>query len=606
MGDGLGLGAYGTRWEEAFKQVDKWLTAYFEGVTRLGPDALCKYPNRTPRAGWRVPVDCASGRRRRFDILIGAAFPFEPPRIALVDAPPYLTWPHLESDGYLCLLPAGATVMFEEPVGVVENLLKEAVEWLEASEAGQNIDDFRAEFASYWSADAAAPQVRSLLRADGPSRSILVHRLQGIYVVADEAETLTRWLDHAVPLKEGPSREIEPALLVWLDKPMLPSEYPSSAAALVGRVQAAGLVADLEKIAAKQSERIVAVVGALSQNGPVFAGIILRPNATRRGGPRRGRGFEDGFRPGRTPTALLANRVLSGMRSLKAKVERVDASWIHGRDADPDLPVLRSARVAIVGCGSLGGPVALSLAEAGVGKLDLIDPEELRAANVGRHPLGAPEIGLNKARALSDRIKAAYPHINHVEHYMERWEHLILRRPEVLEEADLIISTIGGWSSEGALNAWRHDRENKPDLLFGWTEPYGVAGHVVGSVGGRGCLACGLRSWGEPSLTVADWPSGAGLRGEPACGVMFQPYGAVEAAHIVALIAEAAVDVLLNRAGEPFHRIWVARERILTRAGGVWSKAWTAACGGRPSGGVSVDRCWPKRADCPICGPATR
>jgi hypothetical protein len=241
-----------------------------------------------------------------------------------------------------------------------------------------------------------------------------------------------------------------------------------------------------------------------------------------------------------------------------------------------------------------------------VGSLDLVDPETLGAANVGRHPLGASEIGKFKAKALAARIQSDYPHILRVEGHCERWEVMAAREPEQFAQADLLISAVGDWAPEAALNAWRHDRGNRPDLLFGWTEPYAVAGHAVGLVGGQGCLACGLSKWGEPILPVAAWPSGTGRRSEPACGVIYQPYGPVEAAHVAALVTEAAIDVLVGRVEAPFHRVWVARESILARAGGVWSDGWKVANAGAPAGGRIVELVWAKRAGCPICATTSQ
>ena len=287
---------------------------------------------------------------------------------------------------------------------------------------------------------------------------------------------------------------------------------------------------------------------------------------------------------------------------MKAGVERVDAEWIHGRGNDPDLPRLREAKVVVIGCGSLGGPLALGLAQTGVGSLDLIDPEVLKAANVGRHPLGASEVGLSKAKALAARIQADYPHIRRSEGFLEGWEEAATRDANLLTQADLIISTIGEWAPEAALNAWRHDQQSRPDMLFGWTEPHANAGHLVALVRNEGCLACGLSDWGEPLLPVADWPNGTGQRGEPACGVLYQPYGPVEIAHVAALITEAAIDTLLGRITKPAHRVWVAREAILQRAGGIWSKAWRATAEGEPKGARIEERPWARHTGCAVCG----
>lgn len=279
----------------------------------------------------------------------------------------------------------------------------------------------------------------------------------------------------------------------------------------------------------------------------------------------------------------------------------MDPGWIHGRDSDPDLPRLRESKVFLAGCGSLGGPLTLALAQAGVGNLTLIDPEVLKAANVGRHPLGASEIGRSKAKALAARAQLGYPHVRRCVGEMDNWETAAERDPTLLLSADLVVSTIGEWGAEAALNAWRLDHSPDIRLLFGWTEPHAVAGHAVGLIGVDGCLACGLADWGEPLLPVASWPKGAGQRGEPACGVLYQPYGPVEIAHVVAMITEAAIDVLLGRATRSFHRIWIAREAAIKRVGGVWSDPWMAATAGDAKGARVVERSWEPRGDCPIC-----
>ncbi len=602
MADGPDLGAATTRWDEAYARLDHWLATSAAGISRLGSEAARLYPARKARDGWRVPISFGS-RKLRFDILVVNGFPFQPPRLFLVDRPPHLTWPHIESDGYLCLLPNAAAVSARDPVALLKHLLAEAVQLVEVSEAEGNLGDFRAEFLSYWSADKDAPLVRSLLEPRGPSRAIVVHRTKPLYLVGEDRATLATWLDHASGRTPAKAREFDPALLLWLDQPMLPSEYPASSADIVERVRQVGLGAELDRLGADQLQRIVVMIGAPSPHGPAFAAVILKPKMPARSGfsPRPNGGIERGFRPGHAPPPVLAQRFLGSTCLAKATVERVDAGWIHGRDNDPELPRLRAAKVVFIGCGSLGGPIALGLAQAGVGSLDLIDPDVLKAANVGRHPLGTTEIGLSKAKALASRIQADYPHIGSCRATFAGWEDVAVSEPARLLEADLIVSTIGDWAPEATLNAWRQDCASCPDLLFGWTEPHAVAGHAVGLVRGEGCLACGLSDWGDPFLNVAAWPNGAGQRGEPACGVLYQPYGPVEMSHVAALVTGAAVDALLRRVAAPFHRVWVGREATLRRAGGAWSDTWVAASDGAPRGGYMEERPWQPRAGCVIC-----
>lgn len=81
-------------------------------------------------------------------------------------------------------------------------------------------------------------------------------------------------------------------------------------------------------------------------------------------------------------------------------VDRADHAWIHGRDVDAGPLSLADKRVVILGCGSIGSPVAKLLATAGVGKLTFVDPEFLTWSNVGRHYLECfPQVSVEKTKA---------------------------------------------------------------------------------------------------------------------------------------------------------------------------------------------------------------
>lgn len=67
----------------------------------------------------------------------------------------------------------------------------------------------------------------------------------------------------------------------------------------------------------------------------------------------------------------------------------------------PELDGLASAKVVLVGAGSLGSPVALELAKAGVGRLLIIDDDRYDANNAVRHVLGVSNAGSHKAIALA-------------------------------------------------------------------------------------------------------------------------------------------------------------------------------------------------------------
>jgi molybdopterin/thiamine biosynthesis adenylyltransferase len=73
-----------------------------------------------------------------------------------------------------------------------------------------------------------------------------------------------------------------------------------------------------------------------------------------------------------------------------------------GHDA---LAQLAKKSVAIVGLGSGGGFVALSLAMSGVGRFVLIDDDEVALTNVVRHVADLRDVGRPKVEAVADLIK---------------------------------------------------------------------------------------------------------------------------------------------------------------------------------------------------------
>ncbi len=65
---------------------------------------------------------------------------------------------------------------------------------------------------------------------------------------------------------------------------------------------------------------------------------------------------------------------------------------------------ISTAVIAVCGLGGLGSNIAVSLARAGVGKLILIDFDQVDVSNLHRQQYKASQVGLDKTQALSQNL----------------------------------------------------------------------------------------------------------------------------------------------------------------------------------------------------------
>lgn len=565
-------------------------------------ELTAQYPRKSFRKGWQFE-GVIGGMKTTLNLLLPFDFPYAPPSFGLVPPPRILTYPHVEEDGMLCLLFDGALVDPGQPVEVVKQLLSDAVGLLEKSYAGENQGDFRDEFLSYWSRVDTLPakHFQSLVDPIGPSRVIRVWHGANAYSFAEDERALIEWLGNLGDKKQFATY---PAGLIWLKLPMLPDQYPKNNAGVLATVRELGdenALRVLRSLAVAAEDGFDLLVGACASTGVCFAGVgVSKPTGSRSPYSKQSSPLTKGFRPGHVPKDILATRYLnSAVPVTRHEVDRADHAWIHGRDVDAGQFSLASKRVVIIGCGSIGSLVAKTLATAGVGTMTFIDPQKLDWPNIGRHFLGAKYVGIEKAKGMKDELQANFPHLS-FDHRVGSWEAVADSEADILNAADLIVSAVGHWSSEGLLNKWQR-RGDRPPVVYGWTEQFASAGHAVAIFATGACFQCQLSEHGESKLRVTRW-SGSTLRQEPACGIMFQPYGPVELNNSANLVAELAVDVLLGTTTSQTEKIWASRESIVTSNGGAWTEEWLELAAANVRGAFTVERAWIQDSECPVCG----
>src|SRR4029077_13109400 len=78
---------------------------------------------------------------------------------------------------------------------------------------------------------------------------------------------------------------------------------------------------------------------------------------------------------------------------------------------------LNEAKVVCIGAGGLGSPAALYLAAAGIGKLGLVDFDDVDLSNLQRQILhGTKDVGRKKLDSARDRLRDVNPTIDIVTH----------------------------------------------------------------------------------------------------------------------------------------------------------------------------------------------
>lgn len=156
----------------------------------------------------------------------------------------------------------------------------------------------------------------------------------------------------------------------------------------------------------------------------------------------------------------------------------INAEFLYARNLGA-MPNLAKKKIALIGCGTIGGFLAANLAQGGAGtlggRLDVFDRENLMPSNLGRHLLGMPYLGRNKAVGCATYIRDQFPHVEVTAHAGDALENI-----GSLSGFDLVIDATGEEALSIALNhhAVRH-RPAFPPMIFVWIAGNGAAAQAI-------------------------------------------------------------------------------------------------------------------------------
>lgn len=143
--------------------------------------------------------------------------------------------------------------------------------------------------------------------------------------------------------------------------------------------------------------------------------------------------------------------------------------------------------VAILGLGSGGSRIAVDLGMTGIGKIILVDHEELELPNIIRHEGGLPDIGKNKTE-ISKRIIENHNPFTVVETYDIDATNEIETIEGIIKRSDLIIGATGSAQVNNIIN--QIARENGKTVVYGGVFRKAEGGYVFISTSDGPCFNC--------------------------------------------------------------------------------------------------------------------
>lgn len=427
----------------------------------------------------------AAGVAERVRIVIDDFEFREIPDIYLAPGSPLLSSvnPHVAPGGKICYRTQGLGVLnAHAPANAIAACLREATEVIEMARKGGQLarTEIQREFAAYWD---GAPLMSCGITGNDKT-FILISEAEGrpqsywVYENFELASALVRSMGmtaefrvktftvrSAVPLRvgsEGPPKDMRQAMK-WLRS--------------LDRNLETRVVKVLETEDFFKDEEAFILI--LASN----ASVCLRPlleKKDRQHFAKRPREFPHRLRhPFAAPIGLK-----------RYTVEDASPMFIHTRN---DQGTLENKRVLLIGAGSIGGYLADALARQGAGlgrgRLTIIDPQVLRAENLGRHRLGVDSLLKDKATALADRLRTEMPWLNIECHVGDA-----LAWPALFHQ-DLVIDATGEEALGRALNIAHQglDRDAKaPPILYVWIagEGEGAQALWVDHDQSYGCWEC--------------------------------------------------------------------------------------------------------------------
>jgi molybdopterin/thiamine biosynthesis adenylyltransferase len=241
------------------------------------------------------------------------------------------------------------------------------------------------------------------------------------------------------------------------------------------------------------------------------------------------------------------------------EVERYSRQLVLPEWSEAAQLALREASVLVVGAGALGSPVAAYLAGAGIGRLGIVDHDDVEVSNLHRQTLHfTPDVGVPKAHSAAAKLRFLNPEVV-VDPYQAPFS------APMVEGADVVVDCSDSFATRYEVNA--ACCAARVPLVEGGV--VGLSGLVMAMRPGQSaCYRCAFPE--PPPPEAAPSCAEAGVLG-PAAGVIGS-LQALEALKLIVGLQGALLDAFLqvDLHDYAFLRVTVTRRADCPDCGAAW------------------------------------
>lgn len=261
----------------------------------------------------------------------------------------------------------------------------------------------------------------------------------------------------------------------------------------------------------------------------------------------------------------------------RIQVERLDKKRLFQRVGGETKQSIENISAALIGCGSIGSTLAISLSKSGISNFTLVDKESLSVENSARHVCGIYDasLGLNKAIAIKKRLVQHFPFIK-CRVFDDDVLSLLINDESILNECNLVIIATGNKGVERRLNYLMIQGIINVPIVYIWIEPYGCAGQILYiNKDFNGCYDCCFDTYGYYNYSVAKNDNEFYKR-ESGCQSTFVPYLNIDIDHFVAVSNRVITNLIEHPPDRNLRYTWLGNIKAFEDMGFKIQESWAA------------------------------